>query len=354
MSLPPSEIPQGAIRFNTDSHKLEFYAQGEWWVMSTDTPNLASAGDPTPGGRGLFGGGRQGSPSPGALSDTIDYINIASTGNAIDFGNLSVARRRVSSCASSTRGVWGGGYSPDKDTIDFVTIASTGNATDFGNLSVARRTPGSLSNATRGIFAGGNVGGGAGTLQDVIDYITIAATGNAVDFGNLSVARDGAGGCGNSVRGLLGGGYIGPSSPTRSNIIDFVTIATLGNTTDFGDLTVDRSATPGASSPVRGVWAGAYTSSGSPGAVDTIDYVQIMSTGNAVDFGDLSTDYSPFADGISNCVRAVFGGGYIASPGRTNRIEYVNIPTQGNSVDFGDRTVSEASGGACSNSHGGL
>ena len=35
-----SEIPQGAIRFNTDSHKLEFYAQGEWWVMSTDTPNL--------------------------------------------------------------------------------------------------------------------------------------------------------------------------------------------------------------------------------------------------------------------------------------------------------------------------
>ena len=36
MSLPPSgEIPQGAIRFNTDSQKLEFYAQGEWWVMST-------------------------------------------------------------------------------------------------------------------------------------------------------------------------------------------------------------------------------------------------------------------------------------------------------------------------------
>ena len=40
MSLPPSEIPQGAIRFNTDTHKLEFYAQGEWWIMSTDTPNL--------------------------------------------------------------------------------------------------------------------------------------------------------------------------------------------------------------------------------------------------------------------------------------------------------------------------
>ena len=45
MSLPPSEIPQGAIRFNTDSQRLEFYAQGEWWVMSTDTPNLGRGVD---------------------------------------------------------------------------------------------------------------------------------------------------------------------------------------------------------------------------------------------------------------------------------------------------------------------
>ena len=343
-----SEIPAGAMRFNSDSQKLEYWNGSAWFQVHTATPNLASAGDPTPGGRGLFGGGRQGSPSPGALSDVIDYINIASTGNAIDFGDLSEARRRVCSCASSTRGLFGGGYSPDKDTIDFVTIASTGNATDFGNLSVARRTPGSTSNATRGIWASGTVGGGSGTHQDVIDYVTIAATGNAVDFGNLTVARDGVGGCGNSVRGLLAGGAI---SPTRSNIIDFITITTLGNAQDFGDLTVDRSQTPGASSPIRGVWAGGYDPSA---AVDTIDYVQIMSTGNAMDFGDLSTSFSPYANGISNCIRAVFGGGYIASPGRTNRIEYVNIPTQGNSVDFGDRTVSHASGGACSNAHGGL
>ena len=54
MSLPPSgEIPQGAIRFNTDSQRLEFYAQGEWWVMSTDTPNLGQGTDSTPGPRGV-------------------------------------------------------------------------------------------------------------------------------------------------------------------------------------------------------------------------------------------------------------------------------------------------------------
>ena len=86
MSLPPSEVPQGAIRFNTDSQRLEFYAQGEWWVMSTDTPNLGTSGDPTPGARGIFAGGFL---TPGD-SDTIDYINISSTGNAVDFGDLLV------------------------------------------------------------------------------------------------------------------------------------------------------------------------------------------------------------------------------------------------------------------------
>ena len=69
MSLPPSgEIPQGAIRFNTDSQRLEFYAQGEWWIMSTDTPNLGQGTDSTPGPRGLFTGGyasAAGSPNNG-------------------------------------------------------------------------------------------------------------------------------------------------------------------------------------------------------------------------------------------------------------------------------------------------
>ena len=81
MSLPPSgEIPQGAIRFNTDSQRLEFYAQGEWWVMSTDTPNLGTSGDSTPGARGVFTGGI----IPSAKNE-LDYINISSLGDAIDF-----------------------------------------------------------------------------------------------------------------------------------------------------------------------------------------------------------------------------------------------------------------------------
>ena len=40
---PPIGVPQGAIRLNTDSHKLEFYAQDRWYEMATDVPTLDGA-----------------------------------------------------------------------------------------------------------------------------------------------------------------------------------------------------------------------------------------------------------------------------------------------------------------------
>ena len=90
-----AEIPAGAMRFNSDSQKLEYWNGSAWFQVHTATPNLANVGgpltvapnasDPTPGARGVFAGGL----TPGAKNE-IDYINISSTGNAIDFGNLSV------------------------------------------------------------------------------------------------------------------------------------------------------------------------------------------------------------------------------------------------------------------------
>ena len=83
-------VTPGSIRFNTDSMKLEYYhlgsvgfgtlAAGEWVQITTDTPDVQ-----TGGARGL---GMGGSPT----TDTVDYWTISTTGNAIDFGNLSTAR----------------------------------------------------------------------------------------------------------------------------------------------------------------------------------------------------------------------------------------------------------------------
>ena len=74
---PPVEVPQGAIRLNTDSQKLEFFAQDQWWRMATDVPTLSG------GVRGLAIGGNT---SPTGVNNKIDYITIPSAGNAIDFG----------------------------------------------------------------------------------------------------------------------------------------------------------------------------------------------------------------------------------------------------------------------------
>ena len=75
-------------------------------------------------------------------------------------------------------------------------------------------------------------------------------------------------------------------NPSITNIIEFATIATRGNATNFGDLTQARRGVSGASSSVRACFSGGST----PSSVLTIDYIEIATGGNAVDFGDLIDD----------------------------------------------------------------
>ena len=300
-------------------------------------------------GRGIFGGGRT---HGGGLVNTIDYITISTTGDAKDFGDLTLARRRVASTSSSTRGVFAGGYSPDKDNIDYVTISSTGNAFDFGNLVAATRTMGGLSDGVRGLFGSGSIGPGYGVYQDRIDKITIASKGNASNFGNLTYARDGASGASSPTIGVFVSGYDHDASPIRLNLIDFVTISTDGNAADFGDLTINRGPS-GNGNTTRGVFAGGYAPTGSPGAVDTIDYITYASKGDAIDFGDLTRAFGVFG-AASNSIRAVWCGGYGQPAGFYSELEYITIATLGDATSFGDLTLDRASGAACSDAHGGL
>ena len=74
------------------------------------------------------------------------------------------------------------------------------------------------------------------------------------------------------------------NSPHGTNTIDYVTIASAGNTSNFGDLLVRKYNDAGLSSPTRGVMGGGWDA---PAATDAIDYITIASTGDAADFGDL-------------------------------------------------------------------
>jgi hypothetical protein len=343
MSLPPVEIPQGAIRFNTDSQKLEFYAQDQWWEMVIDTPNLGASSDTGAGARGLFAG--QGI-SP-VFSNVIDYVNISSAGNALDFGDLSSVKSGAFGCSSSTRGLFSGGYNPTRlNVIDYITISSTGDVQDFGDLIYARQAHTSCSNSTRGLFAGGfnPQTTPAATTYNAIDYATIASTGNAQDFGDLSRLVLGVAAVSSSTRGVFAGGT------PLTNTIEFVTISTLGNSQDFGDLTYARQI-PGNSTafnPIRGIF-------GSNATPHSLNYITISTLGNSVNFGNLSLtrrDYS----GVSSSTRGVFGGGSELFPSavQLNTIDYVTILTQGNAVDFGDLTLARGRLASLSNAHGGL
>ena len=77
--------------------------------------------------------------------------------------------------------------------------------------------------------------------------MTIASTGNAIRFGDLMIPRaEQAGATCNRVRGLFCGGAT-PSSPNRTNSMEFVTIASQGNGQDFGDLSQPTSLFKGCS-----------------------------------------------------------------------------------------------------------
>ena len=104
------------------------------------------------------------------------------------------------------------------------------------------------------------------------------------------------------------------------------------------------------SNATRGIFSGGRTPAGGAG-VDTMDYITIATLGNSSDFGNL-TDNRSACDVVTSPTRYVTGGGY--NPGNVNIIDYVEIMTTGNAVDFGDLTYGRSRSGSCSNAHGGL
>ena len=316
-------------------------------VLDTLSYMVPPGGTTTQRGRGraVFAGGNR---TPDNDSNIIDYVQIQSSGSSIDFGDLTQEREALGGSGNETRGWFASGYDGDSpnanyDIIDYITISTTANALDFGNLSAVRRYVSCLSNSTRGV-----IGGGYNTdFIDTIEYITIASIGNVTDFGNLTVALTDKAGLSSPTRGVFAGGL----GPAASDVIDYITIATTGNATDFGNLTVARRASASANSSTRGVFGGGHT----PTVVNTIDYITIASTGDATDFGDLTAARGYMGKGQScSVVRGLLQGG-IETPVIVNTIEYIDIATTGNAADFGDLTgngVREAA--ACSDSHGGI
>ena len=319
---------EGTVRFNDDLNTLEFFNGNEWRQF---TYNQGQSG------RALFGGGQD----PSAISG-IDVLNIISLGNSNNFGDLSGVRRTPGACSSEIRGLFGGGSTPsNSDVIDYVTIASEGNAIDFGNLTASTDQVTACSSSTRGLFGGGE----SPSITNVISYVEISTTGNSLDFGDLSENKRGHSGMASATRGFFCGG----NNPGSTTVIDFANIASKGNAVIFGNDITNAPGTASSSNSQKGIL---YSFGGDHKDISSIT---LTSEGNAIYFGDLSIAATRMS-ATGSQTRSVILLGEVSpfAPTYVNTVEFVLYSSTGNAIDFGDLSRKAKSRGALSDSHGGL
>jgi hypothetical protein len=304
------------------------------------------------GTRGVLAGGDAGNAG---YSNVIDYKTVSSTGAMSDFGDLSVTGGIGYVCAASngTRGVFLGGYSSSGgsamyNNIQYITVATTNDTTDAGDLTQAKSDGVAASNGTNGYYFAGNILASWAELQE-IDYWAIATTNSASDFGDLdTLAVDNQGGAINDATYALRYKGITSASTWGNKYIDYITMASLGNTTDFGDMTVvGGQGLGGCEDTTRGVnWSGRDS-----GGTDTnvIDYVTIATTSDATDFGNISSGYASNragnpagagnqasgANAVSNLTKGEVYGGYSQGGPTHDNIDYITIQTPGDATSAG-------------------
>ena len=273
---------------------------------------------------------------------TIDAFNTVTTGDAFDFGEASAARYNngFGGCASATRGVIA-----DGTMMEYVVFSSGGGSNDFGDHRLGSSISagmGHAANGVRGLLAGGYV---APVNLGTIDFINIATTGSSSLFGEFD---DGS-----------TGGYFPMASPTRAVFgrarqgLNYINFTTGGKTISFGSMTGDPRTghIASCSNSTRGIMAGGE--SPSPSKVNTITYITLATLGDGVDFGDL-TGAKNDHDAVSSSTRGFVVAGNDPSSTKLNVIEFVTIATTGNAADFGDLTQARSQPSSCSDVHGGL
>ena len=333
----PTDVKPGMLYYNKDFKTIEFW-DGNFWKQVDNT---------TRSGRCVIASGYRYPYYAGMY----DVIQIPTRGNAVYFGDQNhTGLRDKASTGNSIRGLFASGITAGgsrSDEIEYVTLASSGKGTDFANLTQNNgHNEGMGGSSTRGIWSGGYGASPNPSSINVIEYVEIMTLGNALDFGDLTVARAYAAGFSSGPRGFAAGSVGGDN-----DVIDMVTMAAKGNAIDFGSLTtIDRNRPAGLANNIRG-----FVANGN-GTLKSIDMFDTSSGGNAVDYGELSdVKYSgPF--GGATQTRGVFGGGSTpSSPHGTDSIDFISLQSSGDSQDFGNLATTTGSFlNCCSDSHGGL
>lgn len=305
--------------------------------------NLDRANDNRPDRLVEMGGFEPGHTANGS------FITMASAGDSSDFGDLAKPRTLFGGAAasSSTRGLFYGGEAPGNVTdIDSITMASTGNVSDHGDLTTAVGYAASTSNGIRALVGGGN------SVINVIGHGSIASTGNFADFGDLAESRNALVGISSTTRAIFAGGTDGSSpSPGYSTRIDFVTINSTGDATDFGDLSGKSGYMAAAQNKTKAFFIGGATGGDSSKNNVATDVITMATTGNAQEFGTL-TQATRSAASNANARSAFTLGG--ANPSANNVIQRFDMASLGSAVDYADLNASKHDNKGASGAHGGI
>jgi len=100
--------------------------------------------------RGVWAGGTNKTPN-GNTVNSLSYITIASGSDAVDFGDLARPTNQAGATGSQRRVLVAGGGNPTVPETVFVEYSSLGNAMDFGELTAARRFIGGCSDSHGGL-----------------------------------------------------------------------------------------------------------------------------------------------------------------------------------------------------------
>ena len=303
-----------------------------WGNTEFKSSNFVTFGNLHYGTRGVVAGGFESD-----VVDTMEYFTISSTGNATDFGNLSAARYGVEGVSNVSRGLFAGGVTPTAffNTMEYITVGSTGEATDFGDLTTTLNGPAGASNGYRALFAGGQDTQGSSQVVDISNYAEIATTGNAIEYGSLTQARGSFQAVSNNSRGVFIAGYTNDvvTAGTYENTIDYYTISSSANATDFGDTLADKYSVIAADDSSRAVFGGGRINDNSN--VDNMEYFSIGTISNAVEWGGELTQARRDGAGASNGPRGIFAGGFATAASDT--VDYVTIGVAGmDAIDFGN------------------
>jgi hypothetical protein len=329
----PSSPSAGDIWYDSTNDKTFQYINGEFKEVSIK-PILKNAGDRAVHHRGY-------TTASGVNAKSLDYWAISTLGNAADFGDLLTEQRSYGrgSVSDRTYGIFFPQY--NTNVIERIAFGSLGNAVDFGDTTVSGINYACYSDGTYGYYIHARVTGASNPSTPSIDRFTIATAANATDFGyDYGTARSQSTGLSDGTTGFLLGGQTTSSASSVSNTVEYITLATPANSSDYGDLTLARFNIAGAANLSRAVTSGGQNVNGS--SVNLMDYFSVTTAGSATDFGDLSQ--AAYQQGATtNGTRMCIAGGWNTSYNSPLlEIFYVEMDTAGNAAAFGNLTANSS------------